>query len=162
MYLSGSLAHSALVKNRIAMILLFVSIVLFMGNLNALVDKFLHPEIPYFDSGHVIVGLVTAMVTTVLYGSLISQLYHLQSTINALRYMSSILPICAYCKKIRKPNADPRSEQSWESIEMYLTEDAKKGLSHGICPECLKNLYPEYSDILLKKEAKDKSPVTKG
>ncbi len=150
---------SALSRSRFLIILFYISIVIFMGNVNALVDKWLHPEIPYFDTGHIIVGSITAMVTTVLYGALLAHLYHLRCAINTIKYMSSILPICASCKKIRKPEQDPRKMKSWQSIEMYLSEETKKSLTHGICPECLKKLYPEYSD-LLKDDTTDASKDT--
>lgn len=41
-------------------------IVLFMGNLSAIIDAAHHPEIRYFDEEHLIVGGVTALVTTLL------------------------------------------------------------------------------------------------
>ncbi len=39
-----------------------------MSNLSALVDAFLHPEIPYFDIEHLIVGGVTGLVSSILFG----------------------------------------------------------------------------------------------
>jgi len=42
-----------------------------MANLNAFIDYFLHPEIPYFDKEHLIVGGITAFFTAVLLGGLI-------------------------------------------------------------------------------------------
>lgn len=41
--------------------------ILFMGNLSALIDAFIHPEIQYLDDEHLIVGGVTTFVTTVLF-----------------------------------------------------------------------------------------------
>jgi len=143
-------------------IILYVLIVLFMGSLNAFVDKFLHPEIPFFDSEHLLVGGVTAMVTIVLYGALISHMYHLRRAINTISSISSILPICANCKKIRKPQEDPRTMKSWQSIEIYLSEKTKQSLSHGICPECLQKLYPEYSDQIINNDDEKKDSGTSG
>ena len=37
-------------------IVICVSVILLMANLNALVDTVHHPEIPYFDEEHLIVG----------------------------------------------------------------------------------------------------------
>ena len=41
-----------------------------MSNLSALVDAFLHPEIPYFDTEHLIVGGVTGLVSSIFLGLL--------------------------------------------------------------------------------------------
>ncbi|MFA6147715.1 MAG: ATP-binding protein [bacterium] len=49
---------------------IFVSLVLLMSNLGALVDLVLHPEIPYFDEEHLFVGGVTAITVILLLGSL--------------------------------------------------------------------------------------------
>lgn len=36
-----------------------ILLILFLGNLNAIIDLFLHPDIPYFDLEHIIVGGIT-------------------------------------------------------------------------------------------------------
>lgn len=41
--------------------------VLLMANLNALVDSVLHPQIPYFDEEHLVVGGVTGVMTAFLF-----------------------------------------------------------------------------------------------
>ena len=51
-------------------IFLYLLIVLFIANVNALVDHFWHPSIPYFHSEHLIVGGITGTVTAVLMGIL--------------------------------------------------------------------------------------------
>ena len=47
-----------------------------------------------------------------------------------LRRLESFLPICGYCKKIR------RDQNYWQQIEAYLSERAGTRFSHGVCPEC--------------------------
>lgn len=51
----------------------------------------------------------------------------LESEINTLK---GIIPICSYCKKIRK------DEEIWQQLEAYLTEHSEALFSHGICPSC--------------------------
>ncbi len=53
-------------KNTIR-IVLYISAVFLMTNLNALVDAVLHPEIPYLDEEHLIVGGVTALLASILF-----------------------------------------------------------------------------------------------
>ena len=49
----------------------FTAVVLLMGNLSALIDSVLHPEIPYFDKEHAIVGGVSAVLTALLLALLV-------------------------------------------------------------------------------------------
>jgi len=69
----------------------------------------------------------------------------LQQRVNTLE---SFLPICANCKKIRKPDSDPKDMDSWDHIESYISERTSSQFSHGICPECREELY---GDVLRKK-----------
>ena len=62
-----------------------------------------------------------------------------------VKRLSALLPICASCKKIRD------DEGYWQEIESYLHSHSDTRFSHGICPECAKELYPEFADELLKK-----------
>ena len=45
--------------------------------------------------------------------------------------LEGLLPICAYCKKIR----DQRN--SWVPVEQYIVARTDASFSHGICRECL-------------------------
>jgi hypothetical protein len=56
--------------------------------------------------------------------------------------LESLLPICASCKKIRRPGADPEQMGSWISIEAHLRKDGSR-LTHGICPDCMRKYYPD-------------------
>jgi DNA-binding response OmpR family regulator len=47
-----------------------------------------------------------------------------------VRQLESLLPICAYCKKVRN------DANLWEAVETYLTEHTGMDLSHSICPDC--------------------------
>ena len=63
----------------------------------------------------------------------------LQSSLAKVKTLSGLLPICAACKKIRD------DEGYWNQIEAYIHKHSEATFSHGICPECAKRLYPEYS-----------------
>jgi hypothetical protein len=51
--------------------------------------------------------------------------------------LETLIPICATCKKIRKP------DNTWESIEDYLRQVGAPPITHGICPECKAELLRE-------------------
>jgi CheY-like chemotaxis protein len=61
----------------------------------------------------------------------------LQDAIGQIKTLSGLLPICANCKKIRNDKG------YWERIETYISKHTSAGFTHGICPECMKKLYPE-------------------
>lgn len=56
------------------------------------------------------------------------------------RALSGYLPICAGCKSIRD------EEERWVPLESFLGSRTEASLSHGICPRCMTELYPEYLD----------------
>jgi hypothetical protein len=64
----------------------------------------------------------------------------LTQALSEVRKLSGLLPICASCKRIRDDSG------YWEQIEGYISERSDAQFSHGLCPECLKKLYPEYTD----------------
>jgi hypothetical protein len=55
----------------------------------------------------------------------------LQAAMKKIKQLEGIIPICAYCKKIR----DDR--QSWHQLERYMADHSEAQFSHGICPDCL-------------------------
>ena len=52
--------------------------------------------------------------------------------------LRGILPICAHCKKIRD------DQGYWSQAEVYVRDHTEAEFSHGICPECIEKLYPEF------------------
>jgi len=57
--------------------------------------------------------------------------------ISELLQLRSLLPICAWCKKIRD------DENYWQSLEEYFGTHMDITFSHGICQDCLKKHYNE-------------------
>ena len=60
----------------------------------------------------------------------------LQEALAEVKKLSGLLPICASCKKIRDDKG------YWNQIEIYIEQHSDALFSHGICPDCLKSLYP--------------------
>jgi hypothetical protein len=54
------------------------------------------------------------------------------------KVLSGFIPICANCKKIRDDKG------SWNPIEGYIQGHTDAQFSHGVCPECMMMLYPDY------------------
>ncbi len=64
----------------------------------------------------------------------------LKHALDEVKQLSGLLPICASCKKIRDDHG------YWKQIESYVSEYSEAQFSHGLCPECMKKLYPELSE----------------
>ena len=62
----------------------------------------------------------------------------LKEALNKISTLRGLLPICAACKKIRDDKG------YWNQIETYIMEHTDADFSHGICPDCAKELYGEY------------------
>jgi len=61
----------------------------------------------------------------------------LQDSLAKVKTLSGLLPICASCKKIRN------DQGYWSQIEVYIRDHSEAEFSHGLCPDCVKKLYPE-------------------
>lgn len=61
----------------------------------------------------------------------------LTAALSKVKALEGILPICASCKMIRDENG------TWNQIESYIRDRSEAQFSHGICPDCAKNLYPD-------------------
>jgi integral membrane sensor domain MASE1 len=55
----------------------------------------------------------------------------LQESLDHLKTLRGLLPICAWCKKIRNDLG------YWEEVESYITNHSDATFTHGICPTCV-------------------------
>lgn len=88
-------------------------------------------------------GVLRARVNTgariaALQQSLAQRVRELQSALDMVNKLSGLLPICSYCKRIRK------EENRWQQLEVYLSEHSEAEFSHGICPDCLERARKEF------------------
>jgi hypothetical protein len=60
----------------------------------------------------------------------------LEQALSQIRTLRGLLPICANCKKIRDDKG------YWNQLETYIHNHSEAKFSHGICPDCMKMLYP--------------------
>ncbi|MDK8189374.1 hypothetical protein QP794_04665 [Paenibacillus sp. UMB7766-LJ446] len=68
----------------------------------------------------------------------------LKKALSEVRTLRGLLPICAVCKQIKD------EQDSWNSVESYLEKHTHAEFTHDICPDCIRRLYPKYSNILDK------------
>jgi hypothetical protein len=62
----------------------------------------------------------------------------LKEALANVKTLKGMIPICANCKKIRN------DQGAWMQMELYIKEHSDAAFSHGICPDCVKKLYPEF------------------
>lgn len=71
---------------------------------------------------------------------------NLQTALAEVKTLRGILPICSFCKKIRD------DEGAWNQVEVYVQKRSDANFSHGICPDCLEEHYPDEFEIIQRQE----------
>jgi len=61
----------------------------------------------------------------------------LRASVEEVQTLRGIIPICSYCKKVRD------DQGSWQQVETYVSEHTEAAFSHGICPRCYAENWPE-------------------
>jgi hypothetical protein len=100
-------------------------------------------KVPLRDDSGRIVGLVgitrginDLMKAQTARDNLITEL---QNALAEVKTLSGLVPICANCKQIRDDKG------YWTQVESYIQERSQARFTHGICPACMKKLYPNYN-----------------
>jgi AmiR/NasT family two-component response regulator len=62
----------------------------------------------------------------------------LKEALCTVKTLSGMIPICANCKKVRDDKG------CWHQIEEYIRNHSEVEFSHGVCPDCSRQLYPEF------------------
>lgn len=62
----------------------------------------------------------------------------LQKALVNIKTLRGLIPICSNCKKIRDDKG------YWQQVEVFVRDHSEAEFSHGICPECMKKLYPSH------------------
>lgn len=92
-----------------------------------------------YDSGElharIDVGRRLIEMQTILAG----KIEELREALDHIKTLQGILPICSFCKKIRD------DQGYWTQVESYISKHTDAQFSHGICPGCVKQHYPEFA-----------------
>lgn len=65
----------------------------------------------------------------------------LRGALEKAKQLAGLLPICSHCHKIRN------DQGYWQKLERYISDHSEAQFTHGICPECLKEWYPEKDEL---------------
>ena len=58
----------------------------------------------------------------------------LEKALREVQALSELLPVCAWCKKIRDDDG------VWNQLDVYLQKHTTIGVTHGICPDCAERM----------------------
>ncbi len=64
----------------------------------------------------------------------------LRQALEDIKALRGIIPICSRCKKIRD------DQGYWRQVEEYMRDHSDAEFSHGLCPDCMKKLYPDMGE----------------
>jgi DNA-binding response OmpR family regulator len=73
-----------------------------------------------------------------LQAALADKIEELRLALDQVKTLRGIVPICARCKNIRD------DQGYWNQVEVYVRDHTEAQFSHGICPDCMKQLYPDF------------------
>ena len=81
----------------------------------------------------------------------------LGSALNEIKHLRGIIPICCACKKIRDDDG------YWHEVETYFKNHLDTSFTHGICDDCIQQIYPDtYRKLQKDKLSHSPNPDSKG
>jgi sigma-B regulation protein RsbU (phosphoserine phosphatase) len=83
-----------------------------------------------FDRAELKARLDVGIRVVSLQQTLAARVLALEDALRRVRKLQGLLPMCAYCKKIRN------DQDYWQQVETYVAERSEAQFSHGICPAC--------------------------
>ncbi|WP_204141654.1 GAF domain-containing protein [Halomicronema sp. CCY15110] len=76
----------------------------------------------------------------------------LADSLQKLKLMEGLIPICSYCKGIRN------DEGFWLTVERFMAAHGDVNFTHGVCDDCMRQQFPEVADVLLPRDSVQKRP----
>jgi len=61
-----------------------------------------------------------------------------ERAMSQLKILSGLLPMCAWCKKIRNDSG------YWSQLETYIHEHSQADFTHSICEDCARTVWEEH------------------
>ncbi len=107
-------------------------------------DKALGKVMHRITLAHLLFLVLGLWIIFLLGRKIIRRIDELQASMARVKKLEGLLPICSGCKKIRLEQAEEKDRKSWVPIEEYIGDRTDAEFSHGLCPDCLKKLYPDY------------------
>ena len=94
-----------------------------------------------FDPGELRARVGVGQRMVELQDALADKIVELRRALAEIKTLRGIVPICANCKQIRD------DQGYWNQVECYVRDHTEAEFSHGMCPECIQKLYPQYAGV---------------
>jgi len=127
--------------------------VIFISALNEIKDKmkaFSEGGVDYiskpFHTEEVLARVNTHLTLHFLVKTLAKKNKELEKALSEVKQLQGMLPICAKCKKIRDDKG------YWNIIESYIENHSNVEFTHGMCPECMEDMYGDQEWYIKMKE----------
>ncbi len=96
-----------------------------------------------FDTGELLARIEVGRRMVEMQDILSAKIEELQRALSEIKTLRGIVPICSSCKKIRD------DQGYWNQVEVYVRNHTEASFSHGLCPECIRRLYPELANEVI-------------
>ena len=73
----------------------------------------------------------------------------LEVALDEIKTLKGVLPICSNCNGIRDDAG------LWNDFEKYIKKHSEAEFTHSICPNCVRDLYPDLADKILAESKGD-------
>ena len=90
-----------------------------------------------------------------LQSMLADRVVELEEAIARVHQLRGLLPICSYCKKVRD------DKNYWQQVEQYVSTHADVKFSHGICPDCYREVVEPQLDAAQRAGGAEPDPRKK-
>lgn len=68
----------------------------------------------------------------------------LAESLDRIKLMKGLIPICSYCKGIRD------DQGYWSTVEKFIQQHSSAEFTHGICHKCIQQHFPEVAMVSLE------------
>jgi len=76
-----------------------------------------------------------------------AELAHARAHLDSL---ATLIPICSHCRKVRNEG------NQWQTLERLVQAKTGSRFTHGICPDCIREHYPDAADDLLRRRERSR------
>lgn len=94
------------------------------------------------DEGELVARVQVGARVVELQHTLTDRVARLEEALRRVQQLQGLLPICAYCKRIRDDG------NYWQQVESYIASHAEVQFSHSICPDCYQRVVKPQLDAL--------------
>ena len=88
----------------------------------------------------IVIGIAVGILHTYYTGKITTM-------ISNIGKLEKLLPICAWCKKIRDDSKIENNNNGWIAVEKYISNRSKTHFTHGLCPDCEKKQLEEINRL---------------